>query len=76
MTVGLTMIAVCALIRPAGLGANDGASYFGVFRTTIIPYAVGYFTCAALYWRRVGAKRRRIVKWRGQLEPGRRQFAG
>jgi hypothetical protein len=51
MTVGLTMIAVCALIRPAGLGANDGASYYGDFRTTVIPYAIGYFTCAALYWR-------------------------
>jgi hypothetical protein len=28
----------------AGLAAKDGARYFEVFRTTIIPYAVGYFT--------------------------------
>jgi hypothetical protein len=51
MTVGVALVAVCILIRPVGWAANDGASYFGDFRTTIIPYAVGYFTCAAFYWR-------------------------
>jgi len=46
-------IAMCIVIKPAGLSANDGLSYFGVYGETIIPYALGllggaYFITRAL----------------------------
>lgn len=46
---GLT---VCVLLRPAGLAANDGISYYGIYRETFFPFAVGllgaaYFTMRA-----------------------------
>jgi hypothetical protein len=44
---------VCTLLKPAGLGANDGISYYGIYRQTFFPYAVGllgaaYFTVRAM----------------------------
>ena len=30
----------CVLIRPAGLFANNGVSYFGIFKDTILPYII------------------------------------
>lgn len=32
--------ALCIIIKPHGLTANDGLSYYGVFKSTIIPYAI------------------------------------
>lgn len=32
---------LCVLLKPAGLAANDGISYFGIFRVTFVPYAIG-----------------------------------
>jgi hypothetical protein len=48
--VGLLM---CVALKPDGLGANDGISYYGIFRQTVVPYAItllgpGYFTWTAL----------------------------
>lgn len=34
-------LAACVLIRPAGLGSNDGISYYGTFLSTVIFYGVG-----------------------------------
>lgn len=31
---------LCVALKPHGLTANDGLSYFGVFKSTIIPYAI------------------------------------
>jgi hypothetical protein len=43
----------CVALKPDGLGANDGISYYGIFRQTVVPYAVallgpGYCTWTAL----------------------------
>jgi hypothetical protein len=48
--LGLLM---CVALKPDGLGANDGISYYGTFRQTVVPYAAallgpGYFTWTAL----------------------------
>ncbi|GLY77500.1 hypothetical protein [Actinoallomurus iriomotensis] len=48
--VGLLM---CVALKPDGLGANDGISYYGIFRQTVVPYAIailgpGYFIWTAL----------------------------
>ena len=42
---------VCVLIRPAGLGANAGISYYGIHRETVVPYAIAIIG-SALYTRR------------------------
>lgn len=44
---------VCVVIRPAGLAANDGISYYGIYRDTFFPFAAGllgaaYFTVRAI----------------------------
>ena len=34
-------ILTCFLIKPSGLTANNGISYFGIFFSTLIPYVIG-----------------------------------
>lgn len=46
---------MCVVLKPHGLIANDGISYYGTFRRTIAPYAIaligsGLFTWRALRW--------------------------
>lgn len=36
----------CILLKPAGLAANDGISYYGIYRATFLPYAVGLLGAA------------------------------
>jgi len=45
------LLLVCILIRPAGLAANDGLSYFGAYATTIVPYSAAFLLNAYMYWR-------------------------
>jgi len=33
-------IGLCCLIKPHGILANDGISYYGIFSTTLIPYVI------------------------------------
>lgn len=35
-------VVVCIALRPDGLGANDGISYFGGLRDTLIPYLIAF----------------------------------
>lgn len=44
---------LCVVMRPDGLGANGGVSYFGVHRDTVLPYTIalvgsGLLTCRGL----------------------------
>jgi len=32
---------MCVALKPAGLSANNGISYYGIFRETFLPYALG-----------------------------------
>lgn len=46
---------MCVVLKPHGLIANDGMSYYGTFRRTIVPYAIallgsGLFSWRALHW--------------------------
>lgn len=45
---------VCVLIKPAGLGANDGISYYGIYKETFFPYAVGLLGAAYFAVRAIG----------------------
>ncbi len=50
LIAAFTLLLICILIRPAGLSANDGLSYFGSFKNTIIPYSAAFFLNAYFYW--------------------------
>jgi hypothetical protein len=46
-------LGICVLLKPSGLGVNAGISYYGIFRETFVPYAIGllgaaYFTVRAV----------------------------
>ncbi|HEY4160668.1 MAG TPA: hypothetical protein VGM08_01265 [Candidatus Saccharimonadales bacterium] len=41
-----TGLAVCVLLRPAGLAVNAGISYYGIYRQTFLPYAAGLLGAA------------------------------
>lgn len=44
-------LALCVALRPEGLSANSGISYYGVYGQTVVPYAAGLLG-AAFYTRR------------------------
>lgn len=39
-------LVVCVLLKPTGLSTNNGISYYGVYRETFFPYAVGLLGAA------------------------------
>lgn len=45
------MLLACIFIRPAGLAANDGLSYFGGFLNTVVPYSFSFLLYAYFLWR-------------------------
>ena len=47
-------LVVCVLLRPSGLTANDGISYYGIYRATFSPYAVGLLGAAYFAARAIG----------------------
>ena len=51
LSVAFVLFLLCIAIRPAGLAAHDGLSYFGSFKTTIIPYSTAFFLTAYFYWK-------------------------
>ncbi len=50
LVTGLLLLALCIAIRPAGLAANDGISYFGGYINTAIPYSLAFLAIACSYW--------------------------
>jgi hypothetical protein len=42
---------VAILLKPAGLSANDGISFYGIYTRTIVPYLISLLGAAFLYWR-------------------------
>ena len=45
------MLLACLLLRPSGLAANDGLSYFGGFLNTAVPYSFSFLLYAYFLWR-------------------------
>lgn len=43
-------LAVAILLKPQGLGANDGISYYGIYARTIGPLAFGLLGSAFFSW--------------------------
>jgi hypothetical protein len=41
-----TGMLACIVLRPRGLAANNGISYYGVYRETILPYIFALLGCA------------------------------
>jgi hypothetical protein len=45
------MLVICIIIRPVGLVANDGISYYGSFGNTLLPYSLAFLINSVLMWR-------------------------
>jgi cytochrome bd-type quinol oxidase subunit 2 len=41
-----TGLLACIVLKPHGLAANDGISYYGVYRETVLPYVFALLGCA------------------------------
>jgi hypothetical protein len=39
-------LVICVILKPDGLSVNDGTSYFGIYRETLLPYAFGLLGAA------------------------------
>lgn len=46
-----TGILLAILLKPQGLAANSGVSYYGIYERTIVPMAAGLLAAALLSWR-------------------------
>jgi hypothetical protein len=44
------MLLICIVIRPIGLVANDGISYYGSFGNTLLPYSLAFLINSVLMW--------------------------
>jgi hypothetical protein len=45
------LLAICVVIRPTGLNANSGISYYGVYGNTLIPYSLAFLAVSVSTWR-------------------------
>lgn len=45
------LLLLCILIRPVGLAANNGFSYYGDYETTVVPYAAALILYAFCLWK-------------------------
>lgn len=58
-------VIICILMRPAGVTANDGLSYFGIFVNTAIPYSIGIVGSAAITAVTLHSYKRHLLKLLG-----------
>ena len=47
----MILLGLCVIIRPDSLSVNYGLSYFGIFISTIVPYAAAFMLYAFFLWR-------------------------
>ena len=47
----MLLLALCVIIRPDSLAVNYGLSYFGIFLSTIVPYAAAFMLYAFCLWK-------------------------
>jgi hypothetical protein len=45
------LLVICIFIRPAGLGANSGVSYYGGYSNTLLPYSLAFLVESVILWR-------------------------
>jgi hypothetical protein len=45
------LLALCMVLRPAGLAANDGLSYYAIFWATFIPYTAALLIYEHFLWK-------------------------
>ena len=45
------LLMICVAIRPTGLIANSGISYYGVYGNTLLPYSLGFLLVSVATWR-------------------------
>lgn len=64
----LILLGLCVIIRPDSLSVNYGLSYFGIFSSTIVPYAAAFLIYALFLWkasevRFEDSRRGKILTW-------------
>lgn len=45
------LLVICIIIRPGGLSANSGISYYGVYGNTFLLYSLAFLTESVFIWR-------------------------
>lgn len=45
------LLVICIVIRPDGLGANSGVSYYGGYENTLLPYSLAFLFESFMVWR-------------------------
>jgi hypothetical protein len=68
MATAFPLLLLCTLLRPNSLSVNYGLSYFGVFLSTIVPYALAFCAYAFCLWKAsesefIKIKQPTIVRW-------------
>jgi len=53
---------VSIILKPAGLAANDGISYYGIYARTFIPFAIGLLGAAYCYFRAARSMANAVLK--------------
>ncbi len=46
----MALLCLCVIIRPDSLAVNYGLSYFGIFLSTVVPYAAAFMLYAFCLW--------------------------
>jgi hypothetical protein len=65
MIFSLCLLIICTIIKPASLAVNNGISYFGIFFSTVIPYALS-LSCLSYAYYHISTKISQI-ELRGRL---------
>lgn len=66
------LLLICIAIRPTGLIANSGISYYGVYGNTLIPYSLAFLAFSTATWKsatiiKKETKFDRYVRWALQV---------
>lgn len=49
--ISLGLLLLCAIIRPDSLSVDQGLSYFGIYKLTVVPYGIALVIYAFCLWR-------------------------
>ncbi|MCX6728499.1 MAG: hypothetical protein NTV39_01900 [Candidatus Saccharibacteria bacterium] len=51
LVIFFVLLLICIAIRPTGLIANSGISYYGKYWDTLVPYTLAFLTFSAATWK-------------------------
>jgi hypothetical protein len=51
LAAAIVLLTFCIILRPESLNVDNGLSYFGTLKTTIVPYTIAYLLYALSLWK-------------------------